>query len=385
MFDTEKMHHGILDFIGELSANGESGKLRIVTGATSGALLFNKGKLVDARVGHLTGFPAINAIAAMPDARFSFDSSVVPPAFSTITPSERVVLKQFFGIETLDPRDDYEPAILSWPIEEAKQPDNEDLVDRDLIAVPDEEATLVTSKAPNAAELPTALPYMPPPRTSFPRALTLGVLAMAIAAAVVLVYLFRDGSSPAPVASATTTESSSHPVAEPAVAERAVSEATVPASKGPVPSVAPRAVPEPSAPASAPVQVEETEETAHAARDLTGRWNVVNTIETTSYRSYKNLKIGFDLSINQTGTSFTGRGQKISENGQILPASSRTPIEVKGSIHGDRIEATFYEEGSARKTNGRFVWRVDKAGRLTGIFATTAARSSGKSAARRDF
>jgi hypothetical protein len=96
------------------------------------------------------------------------------------------------------------------------------------------------------------------------------------------------------------------------------------------------------------------------------------------------MKIGFDLSINQTGSTFTGSGRKVSENGRTLPANSRTPIQLKGSIKGDRIEATFFEEGTARNSNGKFVWRLDKSGRgLTGNFATTAARSSGKSAATR--
>lgn len=96
------------------------------------------------------------------------------------------------------------------------------------------------------------------------------------------------------------------------------------------------------------------------------------------------MKIGFNLSINQTGSTFTGKGSKVSENGRALPAGSRTPIQVQGSIKGDMIEATFIEEGSARKSNGKFVWRIDKSGRgLTGNFATSAARSSGKSAATR--
>ena len=97
------------------------------------------------------------------------------------------------------------------------------------------------------------------------------------------------------------------------------------------------------------------------------------------------MKIGFALSINQTGKTFTGSGRKVSENGRSLPAASRTPIQVKGSINGDTIEATFFEDGTARKSNGKFVWRIDKAGRgLSGNFATTAARSSGKSAAMRE-
>ena len=59
----------------------------------------------------------------------------------------------------------------------------------------------------------------------------------------------------------------------------------------------------------------------------------------------------------------------MSENGRRLPANSRTPIELKGVINGDRIEATFYEQGTERKTNGRFVWKIDRKGAgLTGTF-----------------
>jgi hypothetical protein len=97
------------------------------------------------------------------------------------------------------------------------------------------------------------------------------------------------------------------------------------------------------------------------------------------------MQIGFQVSINQNGNGFTGTGQKVSENGRSLPADSRTPINVKGSIDGDRVEATFSEEGAARRTNGRFVWRIDKAGGLTGTFSSSAARASGKSTAKKEF
>ena len=96
------------------------------------------------------------------------------------------------------------------------------------------------------------------------------------------------------------------------------------------------------------------------------------------------MKIGFDLSIDQKGSTFTGKGRKVSENGRSLPANSRTPIELKGVINGDRIEATFYEQGSTRKTNGRFIWKIDRAGGMRGTFASTAARTSGKSTATRE-
>src|ERR1051325_10037763 len=80
----------ILKFIHTICDNGESGRLEILAGAIQGELSFAGGKLVDARFGHLTGFRAVNAIAAMQDARFSFDPAFAPIASSSITASERV-------------------------------------------------------------------------------------------------------------------------------------------------------------------------------------------------------------------------------------------------------------------------------------------------------
>lgn len=313
----------ILNSIHQITADGASGRLEVLAGAIQGELSFSEGNLVDARVGHLTGFPAINAVVAMRDARFSFDPSFTPLASSSITASERVVLKQFFGIETAATNDYLEPVA-------------EELAPVAIVPDATDEVTLVRSNIDVPAPLPQPSRFSY--RFSYQRAVAFAAVAIAlIAAAAVLMYKLNRPTAPSVVAS----------------------------------------VESPARPAPAPQP--------ERARDLSGKWNIVNTVETTSYNTYKNMKIGFDLSINQTGTTFTGNGRKVTENGRTLAAGSRTPIKVKGSINGDRIEATFFEQGSARNSNGKFVWRIDKAGRgLTGNFATTAARSSGKSAATRE-
>jgi uncharacterized protein DUF4388 len=313
MFDTRKMLHsgGILDVIKILATNSESGKLEISAGRTDGAFFFRNGQLVDARVGDLTGFRAVNALASMRDVRFSFDPTIYPPAVSSITPNERVVLKQFFGIETID------------------------------ASMYEDEVTVETQRLP--------LPVLPEPVSEtresksflYRGGMILAMLFILIAvAAVALRNKYRERERAIAPAVATT---------EPVVDQPTVDQ---------------------------PVTV---------ARDLTGKWNVVNNVQKTSYRSFQNMNIGFELTISQNGKSFTGSGRKVSENGRSLPAGSRTPIEVKGSIDGNRVEATFFENGTLRKTNGRFVWRLDQAsGGLSGTFVTTAAGSSGKSAATRE-
>lgn len=343
----------ILNTIRTICANRESGRLEILAGSIQGELSFADGKLVDARFGHLTGFRAVNAVAAMRDARFSFDPAFAPLASNSITASERVVLKQFFGIEAAPVSEYREPVVADWAKEEAA-PAGQPVADAA------DEVTIVRSQG-TGAELPNT-PPSPASGFSYRTAVALAVLAMAVMAAVaVFINRYNDSVSSKVVAS---VETSSRP--EPAQQP----------SQSPIAQSAPiHSVP-------APAAVKEGKKPLKAVQDLSGKWNIVNSVDTTSYRSFKNMKIGFDLSINQTGSTFAGKGTKVSENGRRLPAGSRTPIQVKGTINGDKIEATFIEEGTARKSKGKFVWRVERNGRgLTGSFATTAARSSGKSAA----
>jgi hypothetical protein len=374
---------GILDVIRVLSSNEESGRLQLTSGTMEGEVYFQHGKLVDARMGELTGFRAINAAAALRNGIFTFDPSVPPPAVSSITPNERTVLKQFFGIETVDPHEySYEEELIGDEVDEevtlvrssesaheAPPPSAPSFQPLPVEPAPIEAPMSVEpmfveppSLEPTSEEsMPVepvsveSMPFestpvqpmqvQPIPRTPFYRhGLFLAALAILVAVGfVALLYRFRDRSVP-PLSETTTVQS-----------------------------------PAPSQPVVEQVNPESS------AQDLTGKWNVVNTVESTSYSAYKNMQIGFQVSINQNGNGFTGTGQKVSENGRSLPADSRTPINVKGSIDGDRVEATFSEEGQARRTNGRFVWRIDKAGGLTGTFSSSAARASGKSTAKKEF
>jgi cytoskeletal protein RodZ len=119
--------------------------------------------------------------------------------------------------------------------------------------------------------------------------------------------------------------------------------------------------------------------------NLTGEWMMVNTIEKTSYPAYTNLRLGYRLMINQTGTEFTADGEKVSENGRSMADDERTPIHVNGSVDQNGASATFVEEGLRRRTSGRFEWTITADGsQLRGTFVSTAATSSGSSLATRE-
>lgn len=140
--------------------------------------------------------------------------------------------------------------------------------------------------------------------------------------------------------------------------------------------------PEPEQDKSDPPKVEPT---PAKATDLSGEWNMVNTIERTSYPAYTNLRVGYHLVITQTGTEFTADGEKVSESGRPMADYERTPIHVTGQVDQSGASATFVEEGLRRRTSGRFEWTLTTDGnQLRGTFVSTAAKSSGSSVATRE-
>jgi hypothetical protein len=403
----------VLDFIKSITSNRESGRLEINASGTHGAssgtrgtLLFHQGKLVDARLGSLSGFQAVNAAVALRDAEVSFDHVVPASHVSTITPSERIVLSRFFGIEAAD----MEPA------KDAREPEI------DWNPAPEPVVPLA-----EAGTVPFTFFSHPRIAVAF-IALLLGVAVGAVA----LRSKVRALRQSAVVASAVESQPSSGSDAQKTVppsaaedlqqraeqdvkqaadaspaaiaSEEPVSVSSQPASEQP--NSAPRS--ESSSPAIPPTQQDSTDHNANVAdgdadvtdrdanvtdrntnaadraanvQDLTGQWRIINTVEKTAYRSFDNMEVGFRLTINQNGNEFTAKGVKFSENGQTLPAARRTPIELKGSIQGDKVVATFIEDGRARRTNGRFIWKLQN-GRdgLAGTFVSNAANSSGRSA-----
>ena len=385
---------GMLGVIRELSAQRASGRLQISTGMTEGALFFARGQLVDARLGRLNGFQAINALVSVPDASYNFEPSIAPPAQSSIAPNERLLLKDFFGIEVVG-NEHSDDVAANW-LEDSSAP--EQVVplaevaeaypdDQQLLANEDEEVTLVRPKPAVAETRPEPIVTEPRSERAVPEYRDEPFVAEPARG-----RIFAEPR--APLANRPVTRSRFLPALFVVLVTVLVAAAAVVLlnrlrNPDATASVAPAAQPsspaatQPSQPVTQPTQQPDTQ-TVAAVPDLTGKWTVINTVEQTAYEPYRNMEIGFNVAINQAGREITGTGEKISENGRSLPAAGRTPIQVKGTIDGDNIQATFSENGAARKTNGRFVWRIDRgSGGLTGTFVSTAARTSGKSAAKK--
>ena len=129
---------------------------------------------------------------------------------------------------------------------------------------------------------------------------------------------------------------------------------------------------------------EENPEDAPQEADLSGWWQVTNTIQSTNYAAYKGLRLTYRVQLEQDGNRVTGRGQKWAEDGGAVSAGARSPISVVGRIDGRRVILQFTEQGARRATNGTFSWILAADGAsLHGSFQSTAAATSGGSVARR--
>ena len=393
---------GILDVIKSITSNRESGRLEINSFGTSGTFLFNDGKLVDARLGSLSGFQAVNAAVGLRAVAFSFDHVLPASHVSTITANERVVLQQFFGIEAAESE---RPSDLVEPDPEWNTSPEQVVPFTELEEVPQtdlEETPTVEVEPPLAAHSvgPAVLSHSAAgarrfafvwrPRLALAMAVCLALVASLAAAAIALRTKMKAQQQPTLVAKAVETAPAveTKPGATPDTQREAVSEAQQQPAEQSVAASQRQSKPvakDSPAPALARAERRDTPaERVANVQDLTGEWRVINTVEKTAYKSFGNMQVGFRLKIDQRGNEFTASGEKFSENGQTLAAGSRTPIHVHGSIDGDKVVATFIEEGRTRRSNGSFIWKLQRGGEaLAGTFVTTAANSSGKSAVTR--
>jgi len=119
-----------------------------------------------------------------------------------------------------------------------------------------------------------------------------------------------------------------------------------------------------------------------AAHNLTGKWQMVDVVESSALPQFEGLRLGFQVFLHQQGNEISGTGEKWTENGRQLPPGARSLIMIEGSVSGDLLDATFTEVGARRSTTGILRLRIkEKGNRLEGRFACTAADSRGQSTA----
>jgi hypothetical protein len=113
--------------------------------------------------------------------------------------------------------------------------------------------------------------------------------------------------------------------------------------------------------------------------DVGGGWVIASQTEVTTYSPYKGLKLTYQVFLTQNGTSFTGSGEKMTENGSAVSAKGKTRIDITGILGHSSIEATFVESGIEHPSTGAFHWQRKGKGPWVGTFESNVAGSSGSS------
>jgi penicillin-binding protein 1A len=121
---------------------------------------------------------------------------------------------------------------------------------------------------------------------------------------------------------------------------------------------------------------------APAEIDLSGRWEVTNTVEETSDPAGSGTRITYRINLHQEGARITGEGERWTEaaGGSEAP-EPRTTLHLTGLLTGRQARLQFVEQGGDRLSGGTFRWSLPASGeRLTGSF-TGGAGSRGASQA----
>lgn len=124
-------------------------------------------------------------------------------------------------------------------------------------------------------------------------------------------------------------------------------------------------------------------------RNLTGEWDVTNTITSTEYGKYNNLKVVWRIHFLQNGNLITGSGEKIkdiSADGTefIYEPAKRDNVEIQGYVERNflrksRVFINVIQVGRARRSRATYLLKRKSSKNLSGTFITTAGKSRGNS------
>lgn len=112
--------------------------------------------------------------------------------------------------------------------------------------------------------------------------------------------------------------------------------------------------------------------------DFSGWWDASFKVVSSSYRPYEGAVYGYKIFLTQDGDKLIGHGEMRTADGESLPSSKRTRIEMVGTAAGLEAQFTYTLKGDARDTFGSFTLRkTDDEGMLAGDFRGTAADARG--------
>jgi hypothetical protein len=117
--------------------------------------------------------------------------------------------------------------------------------------------------------------------------------------------------------------------------------------------------------------------------NVAGHWSLGDKIEKSTDPSYIGKTVTYDIFLMQDGTSLTGSGERMAQDGVPLPTKQRTHIDISGSVGLTSIDAIFKEQGTERISTGAIHLRRKTDGTWADTFESDVAGSSGSSSIKR--
>lgn len=112
--------------------------------------------------------------------------------------------------------------------------------------------------------------------------------------------------------------------------------------------------------------------------DISGKWEIKFNIEESSFIPYKGRSMTFKLFFIQVKNEIEAKGEKWRIDNKEIPFGQHDPIDVKGTIQGNKLYCTYTLKGTKRTTVGNIEAIIlENSQTLNGKFSGTAADMKG--------
>lgn len=113
-------------------------------------------------------------------------------------------------------------------------------------------------------------------------------------------------------------------------------------------------------------------------QDISGNWEMKFKIEKSSYIPYIDKSMTFKLFFTQEKNKIEAKGEKWWIDDVEIPFEQHDPMELKGSIKGNKFTCTYTLKGTKRTTFGNIEAELSEDTKIiTGVFTGTAADTKG--------
>jgi hypothetical protein len=117
---------------------------------------------------------------------------------------------------------------------------------------------------------------------------------------------------------------------------------------------------------------------SYSTKDISGKWNLKFVVQKCNHKEYVGDVITQMTVFSQSDKNITGKGEKWTYRGEMLPFDQHRKIEYNGTIEGKEFRAIYVLHGLERDSEGSIVVTIGNDGKtMEGTFSGTIGNDSG--------